>query len=157
MREVYRNFLEATHMFHKLNFASILPDISRSEFVMLKCIAGDNNNGGTSEQEVQVSRLVANLRVLPPAVSRTLKGLEARGYIERFVNPGNRRNTYVRLTEAGRNVLRESEEIMETFAENVFARTDEEDLKRVCEYLYQLYDAANEEIENLRHNRKKRN
>ena len=40
--------------------------------------------------------------MLPSAISRTLKGLEERGYVERNINKNDRRNTYVELTAAGR-------------------------------------------------------
>lgn len=155
MKEAYRNLLEASHMFHKLNFASILPNISKSEFVALKCIAMHDDGHQLRYEGIQVSKLVESLRVLPPAASRTLKSLEEKGYVERMISPSNRRSVYVKLTWAGRDILKEAEEIMETFAENVFARTDEEELQRVCEYLYQLYYAASEEIENLKRSRKK--
>lgn len=150
MKEAYRNLLEASHMFHKLNFTSILPNITKSEFVALKCIAGYHGNQQVCCEGIQVSKLVEHLQVLPPAASRTIKSLEEKGYAERASSPENRRNVYVKLTPAGRDILQKSEEIMETFAEKVFARTNEEDLRRVCDYLYQLYDAAREEIENLK-------
>lgn len=155
MKEAYRSFLEASHMFHKLNFSSILPGISKSEFVTLKCIAKHHSGYRDCCDGIQISRLVEYLRVLPPAVSRTLRGLEEKGYVERIISLSNRRNAYVRLTQAGEDILKEAEEVMETFAENVFARIDEEDLRRMYEYLYRLYDAASEEIENLKHGRRK--
>lgn len=155
MKETYRNLLEALHMFHKLNFSSILPNITKSEFVTLKCIAKYQESHQIHCEGIQVSKLVEYLRVLPPAASRTIKSLEEKGYVERTASPENRRNVYVKLTSAGKDILQESEEMMETFAEKVFARTSEEDLRRVCDYLYQLYDAAREEIETLKRSQKK--
>ena len=40
-------------------------------------------------------------RTLPPAVSRTLRGLEEKGYVERSADKKDRRNTYISLTEQG--------------------------------------------------------
>lgn len=156
MKEIYVNLLQATHMFHRLNIGSILPGITQSEFAVLMVIERSRDDCESSGHGMWVSRLVEETRALPPAVSRTLKNLEERGYVVRSVSEKNRRRAYVELTESGRGVLQESKKILNTFAENAFSQTDEEELKRVCAYLHQLYGAASREIEKLKCRQKDR-
>lgn len=51
--------------------------------------------------KITSSELAAKTKTLPPAVSRTLRGLEEKGYVERSVDKKDRRNTYISLTEKG--------------------------------------------------------
>lgn len=51
--------------------------------------------------KITISELAAKAGVLPSAISRTLRGLEEKGYIVRNVNQKDRRNTYVELTAKG--------------------------------------------------------
>ena len=156
MKESYRDLMEAFHMFHQLNFGSLLPHLTKGELVVLEGIASCRKKSCSHETKIQISNLVEELRILPPAVSRTLKGLEEKGYIVRSVNERDRRNTCVEITDAGREAMRESEQILNTFAERVFSKTSEEELRRVCAYLHQVYDTAREEIEQCKSNRKNR-
>lgn len=147
MKEAYRKLLEAPPMFHRLNLASILPQVTQAEFVVMKMISDHKDACGCG---MQISKLAEATRTLPPAVSRTLKGLEEKGYVVRSVSESNRRSAYVDLTQSGKDVFWEAEKIIETFAENVFSRVDEEELERVCVFIHQIYGIAREEIEKLK-------
>lgn len=151
MKDTYRELMEAMHMFHRLNISLILPHLSKNEFYMMRGI--QHMEQQAQEQElpgIAMSKLAKMVHALPPAVSRTIKSLEERGYVERYVSRKDRRNTMVRLTEEGKEVVAESRKIMEAFAERVFAQTDEEELKRACAYFRSLYETADEEIKKMK-------
>ena len=82
-----------------------------------------------------------------PAVSRTLKTLEDKGYIERDVNKADRRNTYVKLTASGEQKQEECEQIMSSFAHAVISKIDRDDMEQLIDCLNELYEASREEIE----------
>jgi DNA-binding MarR family transcriptional regulator len=88
------------------------------------------------------------------AVSRSLKSLEERGYIQRTVNEKDRRITYVCLTQPGEKMLRSAEKIMDEFTDAVFGRLGEENLDKLIDYLNTLFDVASEEIELRRYDKK---
>ncbi len=50
---------------------------------------------------ITVVQAAARLGVSAPAVSRTLKNLESKGYILREVNPDDRRSVHISVTESG--------------------------------------------------------
>lgn len=62
-------------------------------------------NPGT--KGIYVSELASQLKVSSPAVSRTLRSLETKGYIERSADKNDRRSTLIRLTEKGDTVRKQ--------------------------------------------------
>lgn len=154
MGHMEQNVWEALHMFRKLNIGSILPHLNKGEFVLMNGIYHVQKKIG-SEQGVKMSELAEYIHVLPPAVSRSIKALEEKEYVRRYVDQKDRRNTLVEITEAGQEVLQESNEIMDDFIRRVFEKTDKEEMARLVNYIYQQYDLAKRELEKIRESQKK--
>ena len=97
-----------------------------------------------NEEKVKVSTLSERMRINITAVSRTLKVLEKKNYIQRTVSAQDRRITYVELTP---EVLAEAEETMNTFTAKVLSSLKKEDVIRLTALMNQLYEASEAEIE----------
>ena len=149
-----QNVWEALHMFRKLNIGSILPHLNKGEFVLMNGIYHVQKKIG-SEHGVKMSDLAEYTHALPPAVSRSIKALEQKGYVRRFVDQNDRRNTLVEITESGQEVLQESNDIMDEFIHRVFEKTDKEEMARLVRYIYQQYNLAKDELEKIRESQKK--
>lgn len=117
--------------------------ISRTDFFVMCTIMDKGENG-----QITISELASRAKMLPSAISRTLKGLEERGYVERNINKNDRRNTYVELTAEGEHLTEEARQIMADFGKSVMAQVDGEDMKRLISYLDNIYHIAEKEIEN---------
>ena len=154
MDHMEQNVWEALHMFRKLNIGSILPRLNKGEFVLMNGIYHVQKKIG-SEHGVKMSDLAKYTHALPPAVSRSIKALEKKGYVRRFVDQKDRRNTLVEITKSGQEVLDESNEIMNEFIRRVFEKTDKEEMARLVSYIHQQYDLAKEELEKIRQSQKK--
>ena len=154
MDHMEQNVWEALHMFRKLNIGSILPRLNKGEFVLMNGIYHVQKKIG-SEHGVKMSDLAEYTHALPPAVSRSIKALEQKGYVRRFVDQKDRRNTLVEITESGQEVLQESNAIMDEFIRRVFEKTDKEEMARLVSYIYQQYELAKEELEKIRESQKK--
>lgn len=98
----------------------LVPDITKLEGITMAAIK--HCSGEKGKEELTVSELTAKLKAKGPAVSRTLKTLEDKGYIERDVNKADRRNTYVKLTASGEQKQEECEQIMSSFAHAVISK-----------------------------------
>ena len=152
MDQLYGELFRAMGQFSKLRFGDLFPEISKMDFWTMK-ILKEKEKG----KQMTISELAAMLHSLPSAVSRTLKGLEERGYVERIVNKKDRRNTYVELTEAGEAIVVECERIFGDFGSAVMAQIDEEEIRRLITYLDSIYEIAVQEIESRkRKDRKER-
>ena len=107
-KDLGAEFIALAHRFKRLNMEGLFTDLSRGEFFLLQMI-----HSGCLEQEktegVYVSRIAAHMKVTPSAISRMLKGLEERAFIERKVDKNDRRNTYVCLTSEGEQMRKTNE------------------------------------------------
>ena len=144
MNDLFTRFFSALYQFHKLHMGDLVPDITKLEGMTMSAIK--HCSGEKGKEELTVSELTAKLKAKGPAVSRTLKTLEDKGYIERDVNKADRRNTYVKLTISGKQKVEEYEQIMSSFAHAVIAKIDRDDMEQMIECLNELYEASREEI-----------
>lgn len=155
MEELYGKFFSTMHQFQKLRIGDMFPRMTKMDGMTLMSI--EHFNKKKEKGIITISELASEMHVQSSAVSRTLKSLEDKGYIVRTINKSDRRNTYVELTEPGRSMLKEAEEIMNSFAKAVITRMDEEDMNRLIAYLDELYHVSKEEIENHRYKDRKEN
>lgn len=142
MDKLYEEMFRAMNQFRKLKFAEMFPELCKTDFFVMCTIMDKGDNG-----QITISELASRAKMLPSAISRTLKGLEERGYVERNVNKNDRRNTYVELTDAGKLVTEEARKAMAEFGKSVMAQVDEADMKRLISYLDNIYRIAEKEIE----------
>lgn len=104
MDDLFTRFFSALYQFHKLHMGDLVPDITKLEGITMAAIK--HCSGEKGKEELTVSELTAKLKAKGPAVSRTLKTLEDKGYIERDVNKATAQYLCeadgIRGTEAGR-------------------------------------------------------
>ena len=81
--------------------------ISHSEFGLMNVISDHITADG-----ITVSQIAEAMDITLPAVSRTLKTLDEKGFIERRTNVLNRRSTIVTLTEKGEKILNSAQKNM---------------------------------------------
>lgn len=129
MDDLFTRFFSALYQFHKLHMGDLVPDITKLEGITMAAIK--HCSGEKGKEELTVSELTAKLKAKGPAVSRTLKTLEDKGYIERDVNKADRRNTYVKLTASGEQKQEECEQIMSSFAHASHLKIDRDDMEQL--------------------------
>ena len=83
---------------------------------------------------------------------RSLRTLEEKGCILRSVNQDDRRNIYVEVTDTGKKLLKEVEEILSDFADAVFGQLGEDTIEQLNQYLCRLLQTAKRNLnaENIR-------
>ena len=142
MDELYGKFFESMHQFRKLNVASMLPDISQSEFAAMNVIMNKGEDG-----KITISELANRTRVHSSAISRTLHGLEEKGYVERSIDKNDRRNICVELTIEGERVTNETRQIICDYGKAVVDHLEPSELERLIAYMNMIYSVAEKEIE----------
>lgn len=145
MRDDQKEFFEIMSAMKKLNLSSVLGVMTHPEFATMKVIHSCCDNGKT-----RVSDIVNKLRVPAPAVSRNLRTLEKKGFIDRTVDRNDRRNTFVIITPEGEREYRKTMKEIDAFAESVFAQMGENSAKQMNAYFRQLLDAAELELDKRR-------
>lgn len=86
---------------HQRSIAGCRP----SEIRVLLCI---RTGGAMGAPDMKVSEISRRLHVTSPTVTQLLKGLEARGLVERHVDPTDRRAVGITLTERGGMVAQQA-------------------------------------------------
>lgn len=141
MGTTYEELFRAMSQFRKLKFNDMFPNINQAEFFTMSMIMDKEENG-----KITISELATKAHVLPPAMSRTLRGLENKGYVERNVNKQDRRNTYVELTEQGKKITLQTRTSMCEFGRAVMEQVDEDEIRRLVTYLNHIYEIADQEL-----------
>lgn len=126
---------------HKLKLSNMLTGISEIEFKTMSAISRISKSG-----DVKVSDIARYLELSAPAVSRTMKSLEEKEYIERHTDKQDRRNTFVKLTAKGEEQLKAWMKIFEEFSEAIFARLGDEKSNQLLEDLEAFVKASKEEM-----------
>ena len=137
MKDAFEKLFRAMHQFKKLNVSDLIPGLSSSEFSVMGAILQMGENG-----KITSSELAAKTKTLPPAVSRTLRGLEEKGYVERTVDKKDRRNTYISLTEQG---WKKGMHKLQEKVEQLYSRQELSHLEKYLDRLYELLAEENRE------------
>lgn len=87
------------------------------------------------EDGARLGRLAEALRIAPRSATDVVDALEARGLVERFADPHDRRASCVRLTEDGVRLMASIQRARATDAEELFAVLDDEDRDRLARIL----------------------
>ncbi|MEH7418891.1 MarR family transcriptional regulator [Neobacillus drentensis] len=107
-----------------------------SEFRVLFLIQRANENNS----EMKVSEISQKLRVTPPTVTQIINVLEKAGYIERTINPEDRRAVKISLTEEG---LKATERARKKFTETFLGLVDylgEKESDQLAELLFKVHE-----------------
>lgn len=117
-----------------------------AEFVAMSAI---EKNDESSEENIYADDLRASLFISKPAVSQMMKSLESRGFINRTINPKNRRKLTVTLTQAGREALFKTQAHYKGVLSDIIAAFGEEKSRKMV----QLFIEFSHVTEKLYHNR----
>ena len=121
------------------------PDCPRTELAMLERLHYIIRCSG-HDGAVPVSALPEHLRLLAPAVSRTLRQLEEKGLVERIPDPHDHRKALVRLTEKGEHIRLKAEDRMREYMHRVIDRVGEETFARMLDDLSTWEQAMQAEL-----------
>ncbi|WP_075720443.1 MarR family winged helix-turn-helix transcriptional regulator [Roseburia sp. 499] len=153
LKIMHTELMEAFHRIQKVNISSMM-EVSKGEFLALQII-GVYQKKYPEREGIYVSEIAGNLRIASSQTSRMLKNLEERELIGRSVDTKDRRNTYVFLTENGKEVCQRVHEKMQVYFEGVLNQMGEERMKELIGLCRELSDVMEKELkEQVKENRK---
>ena len=113
-------------------------NITMSEFILMREVA---ENTKESYNSMALTEVREYLSVSKAAVSQMLNSLEKRGYIVREIDPNNRRNIIVILTEEGKTAFeKKNQEFYDRF-EMVIRGIGEKDVSQFIAMINKMSDA----------------
>ncbi|MDL2319429.1 MarR family transcriptional regulator [Eubacteriales bacterium OttesenSCG-928-A19] len=145
-RSIEREFIQTMQRFKRMQMLEAFSSTPRGEFVAMEILAQHQREHPCAEG-LYGGELAARMHVTPPAVSRMLRHLEEKGFIERTVDTQDRRNTYIRLTRVGEAVRERKKEEMAAFMEGVIAEMGEDNMRQLLALWNRLIDHMESEAQ----------
>ena len=109
-------------MHHKINMAAVSElGIQPSQHFLLMCLS----HMGSAVSQTQIAD---RMDVTPASVARTIKNLDAGGYIERNESEGDGRRNEIHITEKGRRVTEESRRMFHEIDKGIYAGFSEDEI-----------------------------
>lgn len=143
--DLQEQLITAQLRFMKMHRDLCFTGLRKSEFVMLEIIERENGN---REQGVLASDIAKRLRITAPAVSKMLRSMEEKGYVERRVDEKDRRNTRVSITPDGKEAEQQVRRQMQEFITGVIERLGEERTKELIHLMNRYTEIMQEENQN---------
>jgi DNA-binding MarR family transcriptional regulator len=102
------------------------------------------------DSPIKVSEISKQLQVTSPTITQLLKGLEANGFVERRIDPNDRRAVGIILTEKGEMVTKQAADTFFTTLQGLIEFLGEEQSDELAELLSKVFRYFNEKaaIEN---------
>lgn len=141
-RELEQEFMRALHRLGRAHMKHAFQGVSRGEFAIL--ISLEHYEERHAGEGIKASVLAELVDSSPQALSRTLRGLEAKGYVERRVDRRDRRNACICLTEEARGVMEVGKRQMAGFFDQVVEAMGEEEICELISRLNRLADVMHE-------------
>ena len=128
--ENYKTFIQSLYSLGNVDYSCLLNNCTMGEFIVLSKI--DICMTDEKLEFVNVSKLAEKLNVSMPAVSRILKSLETKKFIERNVDIFCRRNTRVKITKKGKIEAGKCQKNIDDFFAQVFSDLNENEQKMMA-------------------------
>ena len=119
-------------------------ELSNGEYIVLHGIREYCRN--CCPQGIYVSDLAKLQDISPAAVSKKLQGLEKRDLICREIDPNSRRNTFVRLTPYGEDVLARADIETIAYMEHLLQHIENDKLQELLSTLNGIIDIIENDI-----------
>ncbi len=137
--------MRTMHRFKRVNLAAATDGLTRGEFFLLEMLGEDRRRHPDTEG-MYAGMLAGAARMSAPAVSRFLRAMEGKDFIERSVDPVDRRNTRIRLTDAGARALATEKERIQRLMDRVFTAVGTEDMRTLLVLFTRVLDTLEQEI-----------
>ena len=117
-------------------------DIRRSEMMALGCIWHMTQFGKSTTTPSQIGEM---MEVSRPAVTAQLNHLEEQGYIQREIDPNDKRRTRVRCTEKGRQSFIDSYMYIQRMSSLLIQALGKEKVEELIDLLHQVNRVLSEQ------------
>lgn len=128
--EVCDKLEKSMMIFSRLNPASFVKGVNASEFGVMCCASDFPKKRGRA---ATVAEIAQEMAVQVPAVSRTLRSLQEKGFITREVDENDRRIVRVTVTHSGEALLEENLAMLTAGMNRIMSAFSEEEIRTIAE------------------------
>lgn len=124
-REDYDRMLKSIRQMMSVDTTALLKNITLAELKLIYCVDEHFKEHGRPFSSTEAAE---QLGISAPAVSRTVKGLEVKGFLERRLDDSDRRSVKIIITEKGQSVLEENMRRCIALLDSVFTKFSDKEL-----------------------------
>lgn len=140
-------FIGVLQRWRKISLTVGFSDLTMGEFFALEVLS-HHKTLHPGAKGMYVSLLVDFLSVSGPAVSRMLRLLEEKGYIERTVDTEDRRNTYISMKAEGMLAWQKAQENLYRFFSDLTDSMGQEDMRMLISLWNRFIDIIDDREKN---------
>ncbi len=129
----------------KLPFTVFLEQLSGGEFMLMASFLTYEKETG---KHITVNELASRMEVTVPAVSRSLKRLEERGLIKRIIGEECKRNTFVTISDKGKELFDINREAIEFMVDKLIAVLTVEEIEASINFSNKVASVLESECKN---------
>lgn len=141
-RQLLLDFMDVVNRYRRLLTQQLPREMTQGEFMLLHVIEREQKKQG-----IRMTELTKLLGSSKSAMSKSIRGLEEKGYVERRADEKDKRNVYICLSKKGSGVFRQSKIQMHQFMFRVIEVLGEKDMKEFIRLMNRFYDIVKEEKE----------
>ena len=116
-------------------------NLSINELVVMR---GLEDNCPYSESSINISEIKSELHITKSAISQMMNSLEKKGFIERKTDTNDRRKIVVKLTQTGKDILKETKKSANNKLNEIFSNLGNENTKQLITLLNRVSDISEE-------------
>ena len=143
-----QGFLLLHQHLRRMDWSKITTGVTQPEYLILTALHVHHQEDPES-QGVYVSALGEELSVSVSMISKLLKSLEEKGWIQRTVDKNSRRNTFVTLTDLGEEVYQNASAQMIAFHKGVVESLGQEKFSQLLSSAATLFRAYEDALSKL--------
>lgn len=117
--------------------------LTHSEMMVLFCIKEISANEGNEEKGVKISNISNRMKVASPTVTQQITNLEKNGFVQRKMDPKDRRVVRIEFTEKGEAVLRKVKDHVYDFLKGLVDYLGQDKSVELTELLMKVADYTN--------------
>lgn len=136
------------HLFNREYRKDIFMKMSIPEYIALQYIAMEETSNIYSGR-TYLKDLSDKLQMTMRQISKMVEKLRDAGYLLWSHDGNGSEGTYVTITESGRNMLKNQEELLKKYYGKVFEKFGKENLIQLLQLMKQLETVMSSELENL--------
>lgn len=145
-KELLEQIVESMHRMKKARFENLFEDLSQQDFFVMQMIVSHKKK---EKRGICVSEIAKKMKISAPAVSRKLGEMEEKGLITRAVDPKDRRNTYVTITQRGETIREEAGHIVDTLFIRVIRNMGEDNVRQMIQLWNQFASEMEKEVKKI--------
>lgn len=137
-QKMFQLFYNMARLAHK----DLLPMMSKSEYILLRKI----NNHQMQNHRLTLSQIAQELKLSSPAISRTVKNVEAKQWVVREIDEDDRRNSFIELTALGSSEINKANAIIHNLLNESLEKVGEKEVLAFFETGDKIYQAIGDTL-----------